>query len=69
MDELHRRVVKRIRQLARTKKVPLSHVPDRAGVSRSHFWDVLRGDKSPTLKWLERVATVLESDVEDLVKR
>ncbi len=38
----------------------LSHLPDRAGVSRSHFWDVLKGRKSPTLEWIEKVATSLE---------
>lgn len=62
-DELHRRVAVRIRALAKAKGLPLSHLADRAGVSRSHFWEVLRCGRSPTLSWLNEVAKVLEVDV------
>lgn len=66
MDELHRRVVRRIRELARERKIPVSHLPDRAAVARSHFFDVLAGRKSPTLAWLGRVAEALEVDAGEL---
>jgi transcriptional regulator with XRE-family HTH domain len=69
VDALHRRVIKRIRALAEAKGVALSHLPDRAAVARSHFWNVMAGKKSPTLKWLGKIATSLDGDVEDLVKR
>ncbi len=69
MDELQRRLVRRIRDLAKRRGVRVTHLPDRAGVSRTHFWDVLAGRASPTLQWLERVAAALEADVADLVGR
>ncbi len=69
VDDPHERMVRRLRERARERKIPLSHLPDRAGVARSHFWDVLAGRKSPTLQWLARVAEALGVDVEDLLAR
>jgi transcriptional regulator with XRE-family HTH domain len=67
VDELHRRLVRRVREFSRERKIPVSHLPDRAGVSRSHFWEVVGGRKSPTLKWLGKVAKALEVDPSALV--
>ncbi len=69
MDELHRRVVRRIRELAAERKIVLSHLPDRADVGRSFFWEVLVGKKSPTLRWLAQIAIALEVDAEELIQR
>lgn len=55
--------------LAATRGITLSHLPDRAGVTRSHFWNVMAGKKSPTLQWLGKLAKALDVDVEDLVTR
>jgi Cro/C1-type helix-turn-helix DNA-binding protein len=51
------------------RKIPISHLPDHADVSRSHFWDVMAGKKSPTLAWLDKIARALDADVADLVGR
>ena len=69
MDELQRRLVRRIRENAARKRVPLTHLPDRAGVARSHFWEVLRGGKSPTLKWIAKVSKALGVDPEELFRK
>lgn len=69
VDELHRRVARHIRERAQGKNIPLSHLPDRAAVARSHFWEVLGGRKSPTLNWLGRIAAALEVDPADLLAR
>jgi len=69
VDELHRRLVRRIRARARAKRIPVTHLPDLAGVSRSHFWNVLRGSSSPTLAWLEKVARALEAEPSELLAR
>ena len=45
----------------------LTHVPDMAGVSRSHFWDVMAGRKNPTLGWMARVASALQCEPADLL--
>ena len=67
MDELHRRVTSRIKEVAEAKNLPLSHVADRAAVSRTHLFDVLGGRKSPTLTFLKKVADALGVDASELV--
>jgi transcriptional regulator with XRE-family HTH domain len=67
--ELQNQLVEALRRVAEEQRVVLSHLPDRAGVSRSHFWDVLKGRKSPTLEWVEKVATSLEVRPEILLHR
>lgn len=67
MDELHQRVVDRIRKLADERGIPITHLPERARVGRSHFFGVMAGTSSPTLSWLARIAEALEVDVEALV--
>jgi transcriptional regulator with XRE-family HTH domain len=67
VDELHRRVVRHIRERAKSLKIPVTHLPDRAGVSRSHFWEVMAGRRSPTLKWLGQLAKALDVDAGNLV--
>ena len=49
--------------------MPLDDIVARAGVARSHFYDVLAGRKSPTLTWIEKVATALDVDVVELLVR
>jgi len=59
--------VAQVRAAAKARGVQLTHVPDLAGVSRSHFWDVLAGRKSPTVSWLTKVAVALRSEPSDLL--
>jgi SOS-response transcriptional repressor LexA len=66
-DEVHRRLVTSVRAAAKARGVQLTHVPDLAGVSRSHFWDVLAGRKSPTVAWLSKVAVAVRRDPADLL--
>jgi transcriptional regulator with XRE-family HTH domain len=51
---------RRLRQVAKEKGIPLSHVADRAGVARSYFWLLLDGSSSPTLASVQRLAEALE---------
>lgn len=69
MDEIHQRLVARIRCLANKRGVALSHLPDFANVGRSHYWEVLQGRSSPTLEWVQKIAAALEVDVVDLLAR
>lgn len=50
----------RIRGLARRKRVPLTHLADRAAISRSQLWAVLNGEHSATLALVQKLARVLE---------
>jgi transcriptional regulator with XRE-family HTH domain len=67
VDALQRRLEQRIRDLAEAKGIALSHLPDRAELGRTMFWDVLRGKKSPTLRWMGKLAAALEVDVSELL--
>jgi len=66
-DEVHKRLVINVRAAAKARGVQLTHVPDLAGVSRSHFWDVRAGRKSPTVAWLTKVAVALRCEPSDLL--
>jgi hypothetical protein len=69
VDALQRRVVRKIREIADARSIPVTHLPDRAAVARSHFWNVMAGKKSPTLRWLEKIADALSVDAEELLAR
>jgi hypothetical protein len=66
-DALQRRLVRRIKEVSRERKIPVTHLPDRAAVSRAHFWDVMGRRKSPTLAWVTKVAEALEVDPGELL--
>lgn len=67
MTAIHRALVKNIRATAKRRKIAISHLPDRADISRGHFFNVLRGRASPTLDWISRVARALHVDAKDLL--
>src|ERR1043165_1319358 len=56
-----------VKAAAKARGVQLPHVPDLAGVSRSHFWDVLAGRKSPTVTWLTKIAIALHVEPAQLL--
>jgi hypothetical protein len=68
-DKLHQRLVKRIREIAKRRGLRVSHLPDLAAVSRSHFWEVLALKTSPTLTWIGSIAAALEVDAADLLAK
>jgi transcriptional regulator with XRE-family HTH domain len=45
----------------------VTHLPDRAGVSVTHYFAILAGKSSPTLLWLEKIARVLKVPVRELL--
>ncbi|HZS40851.1 MAG TPA: helix-turn-helix transcriptional regulator [Polyangia bacterium] len=69
MDALHKRLAQNIRARARALGIPLTHLADRAGVSRANLWTVLNGGNSPTLKWMAKVADALDCDAAELVAK
>lgn len=69
MDEQHEILAQEIRRLAKAQRIPLSHVADRAGVARSHFWEVVGGRRSPTLAWMLKIAEVLQTSPSGLLVR
>jgi len=67
MDQYHQILAQRIRDLADAKGIALTYLADLSGRSRSHFWDIMGGRKSPTLKWLIGIAEALEVEPWELL--
>lgn len=59
-------VLERIRELSRARGYSINLLADFAGVSRGHMSRILRGEKSPTLKTLGRIAEGLDVPLRDL---
>lgn len=68
-EELRARVAARIREVAKRKGIPLTHLADRADVSRAHLWTVLNGESAASLDFLAKVAKALGVDPDELVRR
>lgn len=68
VDPIQERLAANIRRLAEERSIALTHLPDRAGVGRSHFWGVLAGRHAPSLKWITKVATALDVDPVELLR-
>lgn len=62
VGKLERILIGQIRATVEAQDLAMSHLADRAGISRSSMWEVMSGRASPTLAWIQRVAEVLEVD-------
>lgn len=58
--EIHRVLARNIRALAKKKNVRLKHLADLAPTTRSQLFRVLRGETSPSLRWILKVADALD---------
>lgn len=67
-DELRARVASRIREIAKRKRIRLTHLADAAGLSRSAVWVVLRGESAASLDTLAKLAAALDVDPVALVR-
>ena len=66
--DLHKVVRDRIKSLARERGYSVNRLADFAGMSGGYLSTVLRGQKSPTLRTLEKIADALEIDPLDLFR-
>jgi transcriptional regulator with XRE-family HTH domain len=57
-----------IRALAKKRGLSINHLADFAGISRGYLSTILRGQKSPTLRTVEKIAEALEVEVGELLK-
>jgi len=60
VGRLERILARRVREVAAEKDVPLSHLADRAGVSRSLLWEIFSLTASVSLETLQKLADALE---------
>ena len=61
-------LARRVREVAELRGVPLSHVADRAGISRSYLWAILNGKSSATLDMVERLAAAMDVEAGALLR-
>jgi len=52
----------RLRELAKERGLPISHVADRCGLAHSYFWQLLTAKASATLAVIQRLAEALDVD-------
>lgn len=69
VDELHRRIARRIRERTRERGIVLSNLADFAGVSRAQLFRVLAGQSSPTVARLAQIAKALDVEPSDLIAK
>lgn len=67
-SRLHELAASNIRRLAERRGILLTHLPDRAGVSRAHFWKFMNGSHSASLRWLGKIARALEVTTDELLR-
>lgn len=57
---LERILARRVRELAEKKGIPVSHLADRAGVSRSLLWEIFSQTASVSLATVQKLADALD---------
>jgi transcriptional regulator with XRE-family HTH domain len=67
-DEIRARVAMRIREIARRRKLPLNDLATSAGVSRSHLYALLAGQRAATTDVLTKIAIALQVDPHELLR-
>lgn len=67
-DEIRARVAGRIREIAARRTMTLTTLAERAGVSRSHLYTVLDGERSATTDLLTKLASALRVDPIELMR-
>jgi transcriptional regulator with XRE-family HTH domain len=62
------RLKRQIQILAQKRSWTMEQVAQEAGISRSHFFAVIMGTRSPSLASLKKISDALKVDVIDLLK-
>lgn len=65
---LEERFAARLREVCEQRGLPVTHLADLAGVSRSHVWRLLSGEQSATLALVQRLAAALGVDPLELLR-
>jgi transcriptional regulator with XRE-family HTH domain len=63
------RIEKNVRRLVKRRGWPLEQVAMEAGLSRSHFFYILTGQRTPSMMTLKKLADAFRVDVSELWRR
>jgi transcriptional regulator with XRE-family HTH domain len=63
------RIEKNVRKLVKRRGWPLEQAAMEAGLSRSHFFYILTGQRTPSMMTLKKLADAFRVDVSELWKR
>lgn len=61
-------LAERLRALAEARGLPLTHLADRANISRSMLWKILNRESSATVDTVEQLAEVLNVEPIELLR-
>ena len=61
-------VARRLREIRRERRLSQEELAARAGVNRNYVGKIERGENSPTVEMLEKIAVVLEIEPELLLR-
>ena len=61
-------VARRLREIRRERRLSQEELAARAGVNRNYGGKIERGENSPTVEMLEKIAVVLEVEPELLLR-
>lgn len=67
MDQLAKRIGKRISELRRKRGLTSEKLSYENGISKGYLSDIENGKKLPSLKMLHTIAQALEVDIKDLL--
>jgi transcriptional regulator with XRE-family HTH domain len=67
IDPLHRELARRITAAAKKRGMSINQLADFAGIGRGFASELLRGNKSPTIRTLKKISDALGVDLRDLV--
>jgi transcriptional regulator with XRE-family HTH domain len=67
VDAMHKEMARKIQQAAKRKGWSVNQVADFSGLGRGSLSEIMRGQRSPTLRTLRKIADALDVDLRDLV--
>ncbi len=67
-DQLRKVLAANIRRTAEKRQLALNHLADRAMVSRSQLYDVLAGNKAPSIDWIAKISEPLGVEPWELLR-
>ncbi len=69
MDDIRERIGLNLQNLRRARGMTQEELASNASVNQTYVSDIERGIRNPSVQVLARIATALEADIEDLVRR
>lgn len=64
--EVHQKIAKNIQKIRKEKNLSQEDLAYKAGLNRAYIGYIERGERKPTVETIEKIARVLQIDIQDL---